>query len=34
VRPNYTASASPPPQYTSAAPIIEAPPPAQTLVGN
>jgi osmotically-inducible protein OsmY len=33
VRLNYTAAASPPPQYTAAAPIIEAP-PAQTLAGN
>jgi len=34
MRPNYTAAASPPPQYTAAAPIIEAPTPAQTLAGN
>jgi len=33
VRPNYTASASPPPQYTAAAPVIEAPPPVN-MAGN
>jgi osmotically-inducible protein OsmY len=34
VRPNYTAAASPPPQYTASAPIIEASPPAPPLAGN